>query len=160
MLKRENIKGKYYLVGRTDTGKIIDKVRWSQTTTNDHHKLFSSQNSFNKNIEKHILYKDGKQSTIETIDYSKKARHSKRGVSMNVVSITVDGKTITARAQNKNNALSVRSSKSDALDNVYARLSEAHGGEYDADEGRRIFARLSKRNQMTVQTGIVKYANA
>lgn len=51
--KRENIRGKYYIVLRTDSGKILQKVKWSPTKQNlkTVSKSFKENNSLDDKVK-------------------------------------------------------------------------------------------------------------
>jgi len=159
-VKREIIKGKFRLVARTSNNKIISSVKWSAKSHNMLMRRYKAQKSFKKNEFNQLLFTDGKVSTIERTNFSKKTT-LKKSPSLFVTEIRVGNRTVYGRAQNTNNLNSIRSTKEDSRENAISRLGGEFGGSNvsDLDEGKRILQKLekNKKQKVHIRTGTVSY---
>ena len=157
MIKRENWKGKYWVIDRV-RGRIINKKKWgSKFTLIDAKRQYKQTKSFDKNIIKTQLY-----AVRETTDYRKGARRPTGKSQYVITASTKDGKTISARSYSK---FSEESSKKEIIEEArerfFSNYAEASGVGYDKELGEEEFNEDKENNKiLDYKEGWVSYADS
>ena len=161
-VKRETWNGKFIVVGRLN-GKLVSWKKYNpKVTIAEDKKTFSRDYSFNKDVKRKLLTKQGKPSTFEVSDTRRRQPIREGQTNQLFVTIKVGNRSVTARSLSftTKNDPNIARHRREVEEDAYRRLSEAYGGEYDADEGRKILRRLQKNNKVKITHGSVRYARA
>lgn len=150
-IKRENWKGKYWVVARID-GKISSRVKYSKSVSLKSLKsLFKKNRSLDKDIIKTKL-----SNVTEVVDLRKNVRLNKKYKRFQAVTEGRGRNTglIIARSQQYDiGEVSKDEAIQESQESFLERLSQRMGGDYDAEEG----ANLVAKNRVRFRSGIVYY---
>ena len=162
-IKRENWKGKYYVVVRKN-GKIRAVSKYSSNNSMSYYKnIWSSNRTLNPDVIKTKL-----SNVTEVVDYRSKPK-LKKGQKFQLIT-EGEGKTtgyIVARSlryekgnkinSREQNGKSIKKSKQQIIneseESFFERVSENLSGKYDATEGRN----LAFQDDVKYRTGFVYY---
>ena len=154
-LKRENWKGKYYLVAR-ENGKITSRIRFKNTKGfSDQQRIkYAQDQTFkpNRSIQTQENWK-----VKEFTDYDKPP--SKKKFSVICTIITTSGQRFNGRTlQEDKDSANIEEMKEDAYYNALGVMGMHESGRTDEDEGQKIFNRLkASGNIEEVKYGYVYY---
>ena len=142
-IKVEIIKHKRYFVARDDKGRFKGRRKYAGSRLNKESasKIFKKNKTFRKDIKKHETLLTNvreitrvKDTTIDNRYKPVKLKRPKGKTVMYQVSGYFNNKLIVANSQSSNEK-DARGMKEEAWESFLERVSQAAGGQYDADEG-------------------------
>lgn len=145
-IKRENWKGKYYVVRRSPSGKFIERRVWTRDFT-----LTDAVVSVKR---RNSIYEDREVQTLTSVrEVTRYGIVRTRQLSQVKASVSINGKIISASSRKTKKTLAQK--QDEATENLYLRIAEDQTGTYDEDDGRRII----EERDLRINYQTVTYAN-
>lgn len=150
-IKREKIKGKYYITARNSKGRIIDRIIAKKGMTEKKaSEIYRKNRTLDEKKIRHRL-----TNVYEVVDYNRKKPGASIADSYQyVISADINRKRIHVRSEKIPISMPVDYAREQAYESFYRSVADSMGYDYDETIGESLFNEISDAN---ISEGVIYY---